>query len=238
MPCSPPLPTGRTTLANYAPGGDCASTLACLAALGVAIERARRPTTSGPRIGDRGPRRTRAAARRPIRSTAATPAARMRMLAGVVAAHPFVSTLIGDRSLSRRPMRRIIAPLSQMGARIEAAAGDRPPLTIHGGDLDGIDFVPDVPSAQVKSAVLLAGLQADGRSRVTETTPTRDHTERALTAFGAAVVRDGQPRRRGRRSATLRRSRPACPATSRRRPFRRWRRRPCRAPTSPSRAWA
>src|SRR5690606_11470162 len=93
--------------------------------------------------------------------------------------------------LSRRPMRRIIGPLSRMGARIDAADGGRPPLVIHGADLEGIDFVPDVPSAQVKSAVLLAGLQARGRSRVTELTPTRDHTERALEAFGADIERDG-----------------------------------------------
>jgi 3-phosphoshikimate 1-carboxyvinyltransferase len=115
----------------------------------------------------------------------------LRMLAGVVAAHPFVATLGGDRSLSRRPMQRVIAPLSKMGAHIEAASGDRPPLTIHGGDLEGIDYRLDVPSAQVKSAVLLAGLQAQGRTRVTETTLTRDHTERALTTFGAAISRDG-----------------------------------------------
>jgi 3-phosphoshikimate 1-carboxyvinyltransferase len=113
----------------------------------------------------------------------------MRMLAGVVAAHPFMATLSGDRSLSRRPMRRIIGPLSRMGARIEATHDDRPPLTIHGAELDGIDYQPEVPSAQVKSAVLLAGLQARGRSRITEQTPTRDHTERALVAFGACIER-------------------------------------------------
>jgi 3-phosphoshikimate 1-carboxyvinyltransferase len=113
----------------------------------------------------------------------------MRMLAGVVAAHAFTTTLMGDRSLSRRPMRRVIEPLSRMGAHIDAA-GERPPLTIHGRDLVGIDYAPEVSSAQVKSAVLLAGLQARGRSRVTEQTPTRDHTERALVAFGAALDRE------------------------------------------------
>jgi 3-phosphoshikimate 1-carboxyvinyltransferase len=115
----------------------------------------------------------------------------MRLLAGVVAAHPFSTTLHGDRSLTRRPMRRIIGPLTAMGARIEAAEGHRPPLQIHGAGLHGIDFVPEVPSAQVKSAVLLAGLQAQGESTVAEATPTRDHTERALTAFGAKVERAG-----------------------------------------------
>jgi 3-phosphoshikimate 1-carboxyvinyltransferase len=115
----------------------------------------------------------------------------MRMLAGVIAAHSFTSTLAGDRSLSRRPMRRIMGPLSRMGAHIEGTNGDRPPITIRGAELTAIDFVPEVPSAQVKSAVLLAGLQARGRTRVTEETPTRDHTERALKAFGARLDFDG-----------------------------------------------
>jgi 3-phosphoshikimate 1-carboxyvinyltransferase len=115
----------------------------------------------------------------------------MRMLAGVVAAHPFDTILAGDSSLSKRPMRRIIEPLSLMGARVDSAAGDRPPLTIHGADLVGVEYEPAVPSAQVKSAVLLAGLQATGMTSVLETTPTRDHTERALEAFGATVTREG-----------------------------------------------
>ncbi len=114
----------------------------------------------------------------------------MRMLAGVVAAHPFLSTLIGDASLSRRPMRRIIGPLSEMGAVITAAPGDRPPVGIQGGALAGIHFTPDTPSAQVKSAVLLAGLQAAGETSVLEPASTRDHTERALAAFGATVTVD------------------------------------------------
>ena len=86
-------------------------------------------------------------------------------------------------------MRRIIDPLVQMGARIDAVGG-RPPLTIDGGSLHGITHEPQVPSAQVKSGVLLAGLHASGRTRVVETIPTRDHTERALEAFGATVIRD------------------------------------------------
>jgi 3-phosphoshikimate 1-carboxyvinyltransferase len=183
------LADGRTTLANYAPGQDCSSTLRCLAAMGVSVEHLA-ANTEGPRVAieGRGPRGLRA----PVDSLdCGNSGTTLRMLAGVVAAHPFVSTLTGDRSLSSRPMGRVIAPLSKMGAHIEAASGDRPPLTIHGGDLEGIDYRPDVPSAQVKSAVLLAGLQADGRSQVTEITPTRDHTERALSAFGADVIREG-----------------------------------------------
>jgi 3-phosphoshikimate 1-carboxyvinyltransferase len=183
--------SGRTTIRNYALGGDCASTLRCLESLGVTVRR-------GPSEGDDEPPVVVIEGRglRGLLPSAApldcgNSGSTMRMLAGVVAAHSFSSTLVGDRSLSRRPMRRIMVPLSQMGARLEAADGDRPPLTILGGELDGIEYVPDVPSAQVKSAVLLAGLQARGRSRVTEQTPTRDHTERALAAFGATVEHDG-----------------------------------------------
>jgi 3-phosphoshikimate 1-carboxyvinyltransferase len=114
----------------------------------------------------------------------------MRMLAGILAAHPFDTTLIGDASLSRRPMRRVMTPLQQMGARL-VAPNDRPPLTIHGAPLHGIEYSPEIPSAQVKSAILLAGLQAEGVTTVAERAPTRDHTERALHAFGGAVTIEG-----------------------------------------------
>jgi 3-phosphoshikimate 1-carboxyvinyltransferase len=185
------LAEGRTIIHHYAPGADCASTLACLQALGVTIERL--PTADRDRpplvaITGRGVRRLQPAAT-PL--DCGNSGSTMRMLAGVVAAHSFTSTLIGDRSLSRRPMRRIMGPLTKMGARLEGTNGDSPPLTIHGAELNAIDFVPEVPSAQVKSAVLLAGLQARGQTRVTEETPTRDHTERALAAFGAHVEIDG-----------------------------------------------
>jgi 3-phosphoshikimate 1-carboxyvinyltransferase len=116
----------------------------------------------------------------------------MRMLAGILAAHPFRTSITGDESLRRRPMRRIIVPLERMGARIGSDDG-RPPLTIEGAaDLAPIAFEPDVPSAQVKSAVLLAGLHADGITRVVEPIATRDHTERTLDTFGATVLRDGR----------------------------------------------
>jgi 3-phosphoshikimate 1-carboxyvinyltransferase len=184
------LATGRSILRNYAPGGDCASTLHCLAGLGVTVERTQ-SSDDVPEVWLVGRGLcglTQAAGPLDCGNSGST----MRMLAGVVAAHPFVTTLTGDRSLSRRPMRRIMAPLTQMGARLQAAEGDRPPLTIHGTELEGITFAPDVPSAQVKSAVLLAGLQARGQSRVTEHVPTRDHTERALAAFGVDVERTGE----------------------------------------------
>jgi 3-phosphoshikimate 1-carboxyvinyltransferase len=175
---------GQSLLHNYAPGGDCASTLHCLAGLGVSVERAETGANAAVRVEGRG---LRGLARPAAPLDCGNSGSTMRMLAGVVAAHPFATTLTGDRSLSRRPMRRIIGPLVAMGARVEAAADDRPPITIHGANLAGVDYTPDVPSAQVKSAVLLAGLQARGWTRVHETTPTRDHTERALAAFGAEV---------------------------------------------------
>lgn len=179
---------GRSTIAHYAPGADCASTLACISALGAIVSRTPANRDHEPplvTIEGRGVRGLRApSADLDCGNSGST----MRMLAGVVAAHPFLSTLIGDASLSRRPMRRIIGPLSDMGAVITAAPGDRPPVGIQGAALAGIHFTPDTPSAQVKSAVLLAGLQATGETSVLEPASTRDHTERALAAFGAAIT--------------------------------------------------
>src|SRR5579885_655309 len=112
----------------------------------------------------------------------------MRLLAGLLAGQSFDSVLTGDASLSRRPMRRVIEPLSAMGARIEARAGDLPPLRIAGKrTLHGIEFRSPVASAQVKSALLLAGLYADGVTAIVEPQPTRDYTERMLRAFGVQI---------------------------------------------------
>ena len=109
----------------------------------------------------------------------------MRLMTGLLAAQAFDSTLIGDESLSRRPMRRVIDPLAKMGARIDSEEGGLPPLRVHGAaPLRGIDFTLPVASAQVKSAVLLAGLYAEGETHVVEPHPTRDYTERMLSAFG------------------------------------------------------
>jgi 3-phosphoshikimate 1-carboxyvinyltransferase len=173
------LAEGRTHITNYSPGADCAATIACLRALGVDIRR------HGDTVAIVG-RGVRGLAAPPVPLDAANSGTTIRLLAGVVAAHSFRTVIGGDASLSRRPMRRVLDPLTRMGARIEAADG-RPPLTIHGADLQGIEFRPETPSAQVKSAVLLAGLQARGRTAVAEPVPTRDHTERALAAFGVNV---------------------------------------------------
>jgi 3-phosphoshikimate 1-carboxyvinyltransferase len=176
------LVEGPSRLANYAPGADCYSTLACLRALGVDVQdEAGAVTILGRGFGSwRSPRG-------PL--DAGNSGTTMRMLAGLLAAQPFQTTLVGDESLSRRPMRRVIEPLTRMGARIEAVEGHAP-LTVHGGPLRGISFQPEVPSAQVKSAVLLAGLHAEATTSVREPAQTRDHTERALTAFGFRVSVD------------------------------------------------
>ena len=177
------LSEGRSELSNYAPGADCQSTLACLRGLGVDVVRTGNTVT----IEGRGLHQFRSPAG-PL--DAGNSGTTMRMLAGILAAQPFTSTMIGDESLSRRPMRRVMEPLGLMGARIEAVDGHAP-LTIHGTTLHPIAYAPTVPSAQVKSAVILAGLHTRGTTSVTEPAQTRDHTERALQAFGFTVRVDG-----------------------------------------------
>jgi len=116
----------------------------------------------------------------------------IRLLSGLLAAQQFDSTLTGDSSLSKRPMRRVTEPLAAMGAKVDTSAGGTPPLHIHGNaHLKGIDYVMPVASAQVKSCLLLAGLYAEGKTCVTEPAPTRDHTERMLQGFGYPVERQG-----------------------------------------------
>ena len=181
---------GPSTIHGYSTGQDCASTLRCLRALGVPIEMEQGDPGSGLRLDILGVQV--GGFRRPMGPLdAGNSGSTMRMLAGFLAAHPFRCIVTGDDSLRRRPMRRIIVPLERMGARIASEDG-RPPLTMTGsGHLKAIEFQPEVPSAQVKSAVLFAGLQAEGMTRVIEPAFTRDHTERALEAFGAQVERAG-----------------------------------------------
>ena len=183
------LADGRSALRGYSTGADCASTLACLSGLGVQIALIGRDA-SGLHLSIEG--RGLGGLLAPGETLdAGNSGSTMRRLAGVVAAHPFDTTMTGDASLRGRPMRRIIVPLERMGCRVTSQDG-RPPMTVHGtADVRPLAFEPDVPSAQVKSAVLLAGLHADGTTTVREPLQTRDHTERGLAAFGVTVATDG-----------------------------------------------
>jgi 3-phosphoshikimate 1-carboxyvinyltransferase len=174
------LAEGTSELRNYSPAADCRSTLDCLRRLGIEIDVNReRVRIAGKGLeGLKAPRRT---------IDAGNSGSSMRMLSGILAGQPFTSTITGDSSLRRRPMRRIMEPLRQMGAEIRSEEGDRAPLEIRGGKLRGIDYTPPVPSAQVKSAILLAGLYAEGATIVRESIRTRDHTELALREFGGSV---------------------------------------------------
>jgi 3-phosphoshikimate 1-carboxyvinyltransferase len=171
---------GTTRLENFSTGADCASTLGCLAALGVELER----NENAVLIQGRGPHLQPPKMPLDCGNSGST----MRMLSGILAGQGFTSELVGDESLSRRPMARIIAPLEAMGAKISADDGGRPPLSITGTHLKAIDYRMPVASAQVKSALLFAGLFAEGETRVEEPVRTRDHGELALRAFGAELT--------------------------------------------------
>ena len=174
---------GRSRLENFSTSDDCSSTLACIERLGAAVTHSTgavlvepsehlRSATSGLDCGNSG-------------ST-------MRMLAGLLAGHSLTATLIGDDSLSSRPMKRIIEPLQMMGARVDSNEG-KPPLTVHGrSSLAPITYELPVASAQVKSCILFAGLAASGETTVIEPTATRDHTERLFAAFGVPVQKTKQ----------------------------------------------
>jgi 3-phosphoshikimate 1-carboxyvinyltransferase len=168
---------GKSTIINYSTGADCQSTLGCMDALGTKISR------ENSHIVIEG-----GALREPTQQLdAGNSGSTIRMLSGILAAQPFTSRIAGDESLGRRPMARVIKPLAEMGASIEARENTYPPLQIHGRPLHGIDYTPPMASAQVKSAVLLAGLFAEGDTTVREPVATRDHTEIALTALGAEI---------------------------------------------------
>lgn len=181
------LAEGRSELTNFSPGADCRSTLVCLQRLGVDIKDGANGAAGSVTVMGRGVGRLSSPAG-PL--DAGNSGTTMRLMAGIVAGHPFSTRFVGDASLSGRPMRRVIQPLERMGARIEATDGHAP-LVVHGAQLQAIAHHPDVPSAQVKSAVLLAGLHAEGTTSVLEPAPTRNHTERALVAFGGTVSVNG-----------------------------------------------
>jgi 3-phosphoshikimate 1-carboxyvinyltransferase len=174
---------GDTKIQNYSTGADCASTLACTRGLGVVWERDGGSVV----IHGKGPQLQ--APKSPL--DCGNSGSTIRMLSGILAGQDFTTELFGDESLSRRPMARVIAPLESMGARITSTNGGRPPLRITGGKLRAIDYSMPVPSAQVKTCLLHAGLFADGETRISESIRTRDHGEVALRAFGAELKRDG-----------------------------------------------
>jgi 3-phosphoshikimate 1-carboxyvinyltransferase len=174
---------GTSEFENFSSSADCASTLACMEAMGARVRR------NGNHVEVDGTGGSLAAPTHEL--DCGNSGSTMRMLSGVVAAQPFTSVMIGDASLSQRPMRRVIEPLQLMGARIDSNE-DCAPLTIHGARLKGIAYQPPVASAQVKSCVLLAGLFAEGETTVIEPVRTRDHTELALKAFGGETTRSGE----------------------------------------------
>lgn len=175
---------GGTKLINFSTGADCASTLGCLGSLGVQWEQRDGAIV----IDGRGP-----ALNTPTHALdCGNSGSTMRMLSGILGGQSFSSELVGDESLSRRPMARIITPLEQMGAKILSDPGGKPPLRIAGSPLHGISYETPVPSAQVKTSLLFAGLYAEGRTSVTEAIRTRDHGEIALRTFGAEVLHEGK----------------------------------------------
>lgn len=180
------LAVGETVIENFLGGEDCLSTLDCLRALGVTVDGPKdglvRITGCGPN-GLREPQDV---------LNAGNSGTTMRLLLGILAGQPFFSVITGDDSLRNRPMARVTAPLTGMGACIRGRVENaRAPLAVSGGGLSCACFASPTASAQVKSAVLLAGLFADGVTTVTEPAPSRDHTERLLSAFGATVERNG-----------------------------------------------
>jgi 3-phosphoshikimate 1-carboxyvinyltransferase len=184
------LARGRTEITNYSSSADCGSTLDALRALGVLIERDG-STVRVEGSGVNGEQKVDGVPRRFHQPSApldcGNSGTTMRLLAGVLASQPFTSVLIGDESLSQRPMRRVVEPLELMGARLSTDDGHAP-LRVEGRRLlNAIEYTTPVASAQVKSCVLLAGLGAEGRTRVRESEPTRDHTERMLRWLGVNV---------------------------------------------------
>lgn len=179
------LAEGASEIRHFSPAEDCRNTLECLERLGVRVEAANDCVRiAGAGLGGlRAPRR---------KLDAGNSGTTMRLLAGILSGQSFSSALDGDSSLRRRPMRRVIDPLTQMGARIQARDGGYAPLEIKEAKLAGIEYTLPVPSAQVKSSVLLAGLFAEGVTSIIEPVRTRDHTELALAEFGADLQREGR----------------------------------------------
>jgi 3-phosphoshikimate 1-carboxyvinyltransferase len=192
------LAEGPSRIANYSTGADCHSTLGCVRALGIEVaEEGTTVTIQGRGLdGWRGPAGD---------LDAGNSGSTIRMMSGLLAGQPFTSRIFGDESLSRRPMDRVMKPLAEMGAHIEARENRFPPLVIRGGELRPIDYTLPVASAQVKTCVLFAGMLADGKTVVREPMRSRDHTEIALREFGAeirsaqrVITLEGRPKLTGR----------------------------------------
>jgi 3-phosphoshikimate 1-carboxyvinyltransferase len=182
---------GPSLLENYSTGADCASTLGCLRSLGVKwVRKDKDKDKDGGEntIEVQGSGLALHAPSQPL--DCGNSGSTIRMLSGIVAGQKFSAEMAGDESLSRRPMERVITPLTAMGAKIESQNG-RPPLCITGGNLKAIHYKMPVASAQVKTCLLFAGLLADGEMRIEEPLRTRDHGEVALKAFGAQLERNG-----------------------------------------------
>jgi 3-phosphoshikimate 1-carboxyvinyltransferase len=186
------LARGTSRIENFSTSEDCAATIRCLEALGVSIDQ----TSSNVVLESNG---VFVAPSAPL--DCGNSGTTMRLLAGILAGRNFDSILTGDESLRSRPMQRIIEPLTMMGGSV-ASAGGHAPLAISGGPLNPIDYELLVASAQVKSCILLAGLNANGKTRVVEDQPTRDHTERMLHWFGVPVE-TGNGAREGERFAAV-----------------------------------
>lgn len=179
------LAKGTTTIEGFLPGADCLSTISCFRRMGIEIEQQGDKVTVHGKgwYGLQEPS---------VHLEVGNSGTTIRLMAGIMSTQPFHVVMEGDESIAKRPMRRVIGPLRQMGAKIDGRKdGEFTPLAIRGGELQGIAYHSPVASAQVKSAILLAGLQAKGVTSVTEPHLSRDHTERMLQAFGVQVVRDG-----------------------------------------------
>jgi len=175
---------GTTVIRNFAESADCASTLECLRRLGVSIQR----DWAAVKVEGRG---LHGLQNPSAELDAGNSGTTVRFMAGLVSGFPFESRFVGDESLSRRPMKRVIDPLRRFGAKIEAREQNYLPMTVTGGPLTPIDFTMPIASAQLKSCVLLAGLYAQGTTKVHEPVPSRNHTELALAEFGAQIRTSG-----------------------------------------------
>ena len=179
---------GETEMSNFALAADCHSTLGCMKSLGAEVK----IDKNFVRVTGHGLRGLKSSKRSLDAGNSGTT---IRLLSGILAGQNFISKIAGDDSLNKRPMKRILTPLREMGARIQARDENFAPLEIHGGKLRGIHYEMPMASAQVKSAVLLAGLFAEGDTSVTEPARTRDHTELALEEFGVPLERHGRTTR-------------------------------------------